>query len=75
MSRRLEIITVIQDGNPSMDDAMALCLGWLQEGKVHNYGLTGSMAEDNMEIFVYSEYRTEVVTALMEKKYQIVEGV
>jgi hypothetical protein len=70
-----EVLTVVPDGNSSLDDAFNFLGQCVNEKRVLRFELGSiAMAEDSLTVFVTPENREYVVCGLKALKYNIVEG-
>lgn len=76
MNAKIEILTVIPDQNPDMDDAEDILSGFEAEGKVQKFEPgSAAMGGEGLTVYVFEEHRQEVVDTLTDNsQYKLVEA-
>lgn len=69
-----QVITIVQDKNFNMDDAMDVIKEFLVDGRVTGCGETTVMAGPALYAYVREAARADLVAALNAKGFRIVEG-
>lgn len=68
-----EVITIVTDKNPNMDDAVEVIRKFMPE-RVTGFGETTSMAEPALYAYVEKDSRAELVSLLNLAGFRILEG-
>lgn len=69
-----EVITIVEDKNPKMDDAADVLKEFMADGRVTGFGETTVMMGAALYAYVREASRADLVAALTAKGFKIVEG-